>query len=260
MTAQVVREREVRAHALLGFAFVGVPVVVSAYCLVVDALLVDRPLGGARAAYAGWVVAALGVLLWIVLRRRPGRWPVFARVVVVATTLALVISVLVSSVGAERSLPLVLAAVVPVPFIVVGVPALAARAARRLTMPLVPDMADSAYEWAIPVRGMRRVALTVGTTSLEVRKDASFLLELLDLDSSRATKYPLSAVSWVWDASISGTAPANLPRAIRGEIDEVSGPAVGLRVYGHDWVLPVESADAVVALLRRRIGLDEPGS
>src|SRR5690606_37455937 len=87
-----------------------------------------------------------------------------------------------------------------------------------------------------------------------------FLLELLDLDSSRATKYPLSAVSWVWDASISGTAPANLPRAIRGEIDEVSGPAVGLRVYGHDWVLPVESADAVVALLRRRIGLVVPGS
>jgi|SRR5690606_10304695 hypothetical protein len=242
---------------MVGFALVGVPLAAGAYYLAINAALKEDPALAVKGACFSAVFAVPGALTWLFGGRRPGDWAMYAIYVNVWTALGLAFPmVFFVALGEENPWRwlIVGAGLLAMPLILVASSALAARAARMLTLPVSAAMADSSYHWPIPLRGLRRTMLVVGTKVIEVRRQSIPVLDFFDIDHhSGGTKYPLTKVTWVWDATTNGEAPATLPKALKVDVETISGPAVGLRVDGHEWVLPVDRPAEVVALLQRRI-------
>lgn len=257
----VVGRRRMLALPLLALAFVGVPVLIAGYLMAVE-LAAARRDGG----QANWVVAVpygillgVGLLMWFVCRRRPGTWAYQGFYFGVAGCLpAILTAVYANTRGIDIALAVILQGVAPV--VVCWV--LGRLAYRMLTFPVVEDLADSRYEWTVPLRGLPRVALTIGTDQVGVVQQEGVFMFFLQLGPiANRWRRQLSSVDWVWDASTSGVAPPNLPKEIDAKSDGTTGPAVGIRVADNTCVLPVDDAQQVIRLLERRIAMraGQPG-
>lgn len=242
----VLRRRQLRATPLLSLAFAGVPALLIGYSLAVE-------LSWGMAAPGGIMLVA-GLLTAYWSRHRPGRWAqrgfyfgLTGAIPALTTYIVAVVEDVELPLGAVGGLALCV-----VPAIVCW--GLGWLAHRVLTFPVVEELAESRYEWTLPLRGLRRVALTVGTADVGIAESQWAIVLFLHLDPvERRARVPLDEVDLVWDATTSGVAPASLPETVEATCDEITGAAVGIRGAGQTWVLPVDHAPQVVRLLQRRV-------
>lgn len=251
----IVRRRQMLALPLLALVFVGVPVLIAGYLMVVELGAARRGGGqinwGVPATYG--VVLGMGLIMWAFSRHRPGTWAHQGFYFGVAGALPAMATVLYAS---TRGIDIVLGVLIQFVAPIVAYIGLGTLAYRVLTFPVVEELADSRYEWTVPLRGLPRVALTIGTGEIGVVQHEAVVWWFLQLSPvAHRWRRPLAAVDMVWDATTNGFAPLILPKGIEVASGATTGPAVGVRVGKHTWVLPVDDAQQVIRLLERRIAM-----
>ncbi|QNE19936.1 cytochrome d ubiquinol oxidase subunit II [Kribbella qitaiheensis] len=130
--------------------------------------------------------------------------------------------------------------------------ALLGRTAQRAIMaPLRPELAGTQYELVLQLRGVLLTTLEIGTSTVTVR--ARFFGKPPGGGDAARRTYPLSEVTGVFPASLTGSERLKFPIALPMKPVGSAGPALILQARGEDWVLPLGPADAVAEFLNRRV-------
>ena len=241
--AREVARQHRQAQVRVALVYVGIPLVFLA--VTVWIAFTQSPFAWPAVVFP----AALLVLGWLLRGRQryqPGRWvavgALFGGVSVLYTGFfSIVLDV--------RWLP---AALVPGSVLGALLGALLGLSAQRAIMaPLLPELAATQYELILPLRGVLLTTLVIGTSSVDVRA-RFFGNPPGGREASRRT-YPLSEVSGVFSASLTGSERLKFPIALPAKAVGSAGPALILQARGEDWVLPLGAADAVAEFLNRRV-------
>jgi hypothetical protein len=233
-----------RAQVRVGLVYLGIPLVF---------LAVTVWIASTRSSFA-WpavvfplALVALGWFLWRRQRYQVGRW---------ATVGTWFGGVSVLYVGFfslafdARWLGLVIA-----PAVLLGafLGALLGRLGQRaILVPLRPELADTQYELILALRGVLLTTLVVGTSTVSVR--ARFVRPA----SEGQRTYPLSEVTGVFPASLTGSERLKFPIALPMKPFGTAGPALILQARGEDWVLPLAAADTIAEFLNQRVAAAKP--
>jgi hypothetical protein len=223
--------------------------------------------------YLGWPLAFLVVTVLIALTQSPFAWPA-----VVSPVLLLALGWFLrrrqryqvgrwSTVGAWFGGLAVLyvgffslvfdvrwlaAAIVPAALVGAFLGALLGHAAQRAIMvPLRPELAGTQYELILQLRGVLLTTVDIGTSTVTVR--GRFFTAPPGGREAGLRTYPLSAVTGVFAASLTGSERLKFPIALPAKAVGSAGPALILQARGEDWVLPLGAADAVAEFLNRRV-------
>ncbi|WP_041289074.1 hypothetical protein [Kribbella flavida] len=129
--------------------------------------------------------------------------------------------------------------------------ALARYAERTLLVPAVPELADTPYELAFRLRGLRLTTLVLGKDSVTIQSIPLGRRGPKPADLART--YPLSKVTGVYDVSLTGAERLRFPVALPIPAVGTAGPAVILQAAGDDWVLPTDLAPTLAQLLTHRV-------
>jgi hypothetical protein len=237
--AREVARQHRRAQVRVALVYVGIPLVFLAVTAWIA--LTRSPVAWPAMVFP----VALLVLGWLLRGRqryRPGRWvavgAVFGGVSVLYTGFfSIVLDV--------RWLP---AALVPGSVLGALLGALLGLSAQRSIMaPLLPELAATQYELILPLRGVLLTTLEIGTSTVTVR--ARFVRPA----GEGLRTYPLSEVTGVFPASLTGSERLKFPIALPAKAVGSAGPALILQARGEDWVLPLGAANAVAGFLDRRV-------
>jgi hypothetical protein len=237
--AREVDRRHRRAQVRVALVYLGIPLLFLAVTVWIAAA--QTPFAWAAVVFPV-ALLALGWFLRGRQRYQPGRWvaigALFGGVSVLSTG--------IFSIALDTGwLP---AALIPGSLlgVVLGV-ILGVSAQRAIMAPLLPELAATQYELALPLRGMPLLTLVVGTSSVSVRS------RLVRSAGEGQRTYPLDEVTGVFPASLTGSERLKFPIALPAAPVASAGPALILQARGEDWVLPLGPADAVAEFLNRRV-------
>ncbi|WP_344160933.1 hypothetical protein [Kribbella yunnanensis] len=234
MTEVELRHR--RVQRVVGIVYVGIPVVL----LAIVAWVSSR---GPAAAWIGCVVpvAMLGLGLFLLPKHRylPRWWAGVGGMFGALTGLVASLYPLVIGVW----WPAILALPAAIVGLLIGL-LLARRANLALLVPVVPELAESPYELVFQLRGTPLATVLLGADSVEIRSSPTARGE------EQIRRYPLSAITGTFDATLSGAERLKFPIALT--VVGTPGPAVILQASGDDWVLPTNQAAILIELLDRR--------
>ncbi|MEY8038570.1 hypothetical protein AB8O55_04115 [Saccharopolyspora cebuensis] len=202
-----VRHRRAVAHLLALLGVVALPGL---------ALWAGGVTGARLGLGMGWI--AVAALIWTADLRAPRRWPGWALLAAVAAAIAA-------------------AHPVALPGLVLG-PVVTGLAARRLTRPLGPDLAERDHEVPVPLRSAG--TLLIGRDRAVLTRRRGHLRQALPLAELRLAQPGRLAEPERWP--LPGGAVLDLP----------AGPAVRLVAAGQQWVLPVDEPGLVADVVRRR--------
>ncbi|WP_198676243.1 hypothetical protein [Kribbella monticola] len=241
--AHAVARQHRRAQALVGVVYLGLPLAF---------LVVTVVIASTRSAFA-WpavVFPALVLVLGWFLRSRQryqvGRWTT------VGAWFGGLGVLYVGFFSLVFDVRWLVAAIMPAALVGAFLGALLGHAAQRAIMaPLRPELAGTQYELTLQLRGVLLTTLDIGTSTVTVR-GRFFATPPGGREAGRRT-YPLSAVTGVFAASLSGSERLKFPIALPAKAVGSAGPALILQARGEDWVLPLSAADAVAAFLNHRV-------
>ena len=135
---------------------------------------------------------------------------------------------------------------------IVGV-ALGKYAERVLMRPAIPELADSPYELTFRVRGLTRLRMVIGDSSVNLRESRTVRTLPNSDQLGNGYTYPFTELKEIHDVSLSGVERLKFPEVLRLAPSSTPGPAVILQAKGGDWVLPQNEAPAVAQILNRRM-------
>ncbi|MFK4083423.1 hypothetical protein ACI2LF_04900 [Kribbella sp. NPDC020789] len=231
-----VERRHRRVQGAVAIGYVGIPVVLLAIVAWVSSQ-------GPAAAWIGCVLplAMLGLGLFLLPRHRyqPRWWAGVGGLFGAAAGLIATLYPLVIGVW----WPAILALPAAILGLLIGL-LLARRANLALLVPVVPELAESQYELVFQLRGAPLATVLLGANHVEIRSSPTAR------DEEQVRRYPLSAVTGTFEASLSGAERLKFPIALT--VVGTPGPAVILQASGDDWVLPTNQAAILIELLDRR--------
>jgi hypothetical protein len=192
-------------------------------------------------------LASLSWFLWRRQRYQVGRW---------ATAGAWIVGVSVLFAGLVFALAVdfswVGLVIAPATLVAAVLGALLGRLGQRaILVPLRPELAATQYELILPLRGVLLTTLVIGTSTVSVR--ARFIGNPPGGRDAAQRTYPLSEVTGVFPASLTGSERLKFPIALPMKPVGSAGPALILQARGEDWVLPLGAADAVAEFLNARV-------
>ncbi|TDD29930.1 hypothetical protein E1218_03020 [Kribbella turkmenica] len=234
-------QRHRRVQRVVTAIYLGIPLVL----LAVVALISTT---GSPAVWAGCLVpAGMLVLGWVQRRRhryQPRWWAGVGALFGGVSGLTVTLFPLAVGVWwpAFLALPALLAG------IVAGA-ALARYADRVLLVPVVPELAETPYELIFRLRGLQLTAVLLDADSVTIQ---SRPVVRSQSTGDLAKTYPLSSITGVFEAALSGVERLKFPIAIPHPPVVTEGPAVILQASGDDWVLPTNQASTLIELLNRR--------
>ncbi|WBQ05395.1 hypothetical protein [Kribbella sp. CA-293567] len=124
---------------------------------------------------------------------------------------------------------------------------------RTVMSPAIAELAESAYELSFRIRGLTRLRLSIDAERVALHEQIVVHTEDGRKKIEREKAYPLTAVTGVFDVSLSGAERLRFPVNLRLAPAGSPGPALILQVQGDDWVLPQNEAPAIAQILDRRI-------
>lgn len=194
------------------------------------------------------VMLAIGVLLARRNRYRPARWAGGGAWFGGITGLTTAFYSIVIDIGWLASL-FPLAAVVGA-----GLGwAVGKSAERAITTPAIPELAESPYELVYRVRSPRNLRLTIGTESLSVKERITVGSGSDTSETDRGQDYPLDTVTGAHEVLLTGAERLKFPVNLRTPPFSTPGPALILQVRAGDWVLPLDEAHGIAAIITRRV-------
>ena len=148
-------------------------------------------------------------------------------------------------------------------------------ASRTVQLPAVPELGDTPYHVRYPLRGATDCAVQIGADDVKILRTAKTWSINGTTSSTTGPSYKLSDVREVQVVQLSGTETVQLPvmtlRSVRQQA--TGGPALaftptplpkvelpaklerliqGTEELPHEWVLPIDDADVIAQILRRR--------
>lgn len=241
--ARAVDKQHRRAQLRVALVYVGLPLVF---------LAVTVWIASTQSPFAWPAVVfpvALLVLGWVLRGRqryRPGRW------VAVGAWFGGVSVLYTGFFSIVLDVPWLPATLIPCSVLGVLLGAILGFSAQRAIMaPLLPGLAGTEYELMLSLRGVLLTTLEIGTSTVTIRA-RFFANPPGGRDAARRT-YPLSEVTGVFPASLTGSERLKFPIALPMKPVGSAGPALILQARGEDWVLPLGAADAVAEFLNRRV-------
>jgi hypothetical protein len=119
--------------------------------------------------------------------------------------------------------------------------------------PAIAELAESQYELSFRIRGLTRLRLSIDAERVALHEQIVVYTDDGRKRIEREKAYPLTAVTGVFDVSLSGAERLKFPVTLRLAPSSSPGPALILQAQGQDWVLPQNEAPAVAEILQRRI-------
>ncbi|GAA0582215.1 hypothetical protein HPO96_08480 [Kribbella sandramycini] len=122
----------------------------------------------------------------------------------------------------------------------------------QLLRPAVAGLGDTPYELNFRIRGINRLRLTVGDTSVTLR--ATVRARSADGDNTRENiqDVPLSVLK-VWDTTLAGGEELEYPIRLDRTPVSTPGPALVVQTLATEWILPHDEAVVLAEILNRRI-------
>lgn len=118
---------------------------------------------------------------------------------------------------------------------------------------MIPELADSPYELTFRVRGLTRLRLVIGDSSVNLRESRTTRTMPNSDQVTAGYTYPFTELTAVHEVSLSGVERLKFPEALRLAPASSPGPALILQAKSGDWVLPLNDAAAVAEILNRKI-------
>lgn len=124
---------------------------------------------------------------------------------------------------------------------------------RALMSPAIPELAESPYELSFRIRGWTRLRLSIGADQVALHEQMVVQSAEGRDTTVRSKAYPFSAITGVYDVTLSGSERLKYPVTMKLPPTGTPGPALILQTQGEDWVLPQNEAPAIAQILSRRI-------
>lgn len=130
---------------------------------------------------------------------------------------------------------------------------LGAHAQRIILVPPVPELADSAYELLFALRSRHPIRLRISADAVAIQRKVPGSLGYGGTKWSTGVEHPLGAVESAEPVVLSGDEELRTPMSGGGPAAS-PGPALAVRFAGSadDWLLPLDQAEVVAAILLRR--------
>jgi hypothetical protein len=130
---------------------------------------------------------------------------------------------------------------------------LGAHAQRIILVPPVPELADSRYDLLFALRSRHPIRLRITTGLVAVQRKVPGSFGYGETKWSTGIEHPLGAVESAQQIVLSGDEELRTPMSGGGPAAS-PGPALAIRFAGStdDWLLPLDQAEVVAAILLRR--------